>query len=177
MYELLNMCVPFEIRFLGSCIEEIGKHSYQELRGPAIAANDVEKLSKDASLAQGLLDDVARHRVVLYVSLLNTRNYTCANWLYKTVFRTDCTNELVKGNFKDENVLGELLLLFTMCLHHPAFTFEQKCFFGETLSALVECRKRENRLSAKSSLFYPPPGIPFPSQKVPVSLKVCNNAL
>lgn len=53
MYELLHMCVPFEVRFLGSCVEEIGKHSYQELRGPAIVANDLDKLSKEPALSQG----------------------------------------------------------------------------------------------------------------------------
>lgn len=171
MYEMLNMCVPFEVRFLGTCIEEIGKHSYQELRGPAIIANDVEKLSKDTSLAQGILDEHARHRVLLYISLLSARNCKCANWFYTNLFRTDWLEDyIVKGNFKDDNLQSELLLLFTMGVHHPAFSFEQKLFFGKMLSLLIEYR--ENQMSAKPSVFYAshPPGISvYHTQKITVS--------
>lgn len=175
MYELLNMCVPFEIRFLGTCVEEMGKHSYQELRGPAIVANDVEKLSKDTSLSQGLLDENTRHRVLLYISLLSARNCTCANWFYKTLFRTDgIEDSIVKGNCKDE-VLSELILLFTMNLHHPAFTFEQKQYFGRILSLLIEQKEKESRVPPKPHVFYNhPPGIMYPTPKVLVSIfKIC----
>lgn len=172
MYELLNMCVPFEVRFLGTCVEEIGKHSYQELRGPAIIANDIEKLSKDTSLMQqGIQDEQLRHKMLVYLSLLSARNYQCANWMYKSVFRTDWVEDfIVKGNFKDDNVQSELLLLFTMGLHHPAFSFEQKLFLGKMLSLLMEYR--ENRVPIKTSVFYSshPPGISvYPTQKITVS--------
>lgn len=171
MYELLNMCVPFEVRFIGTCVEEIGKHSYQELRGPAIIANDIEKLSKDTSMSQGILDEHARHRVLLYISLLNTTNCKCANWVYKNLFRTDWLEDyIVKGNFKDDIVQSELLLLFTMGLHHPAFSFEQKLFFGKMLTLLMEYR--ENRVPVKPNVFYSshPPGINvYPTQKITVS--------
>jgi hypothetical protein len=130
LYELLNMCIPFELRFLGSCIEEIGKHTYQELRGPAINANDLDKLSKDTSLSPGLLDENVRHRVLINLSLLSSRNYSVANWLYKNILRTDWLEDcIVKENLKDPNIQSEFLLLFVMALHHPAFTFEQKLYF------------------------------------------------
>lgn len=170
MYELLNMCVPFEVRFLGTCVEEIGKHTYQELRGPAIIANDIEKLTKDSSLLQGIRDEHVRHRVLLYISLLSARNCKCANWLYKNLFRTDSLeNYVVNGNCKDDNVQSELLLLFTMGLHHPAFSFEQKLFFGKMLASLMEYR--DSRVPMKP-VFYPPhpPGISvYPTQKMTVS--------
>lgn len=172
MYELLNMCVPFEVRFLGTCVEEMGKHSYQELRGPSIIANDVEKLSKETSLNQGLLDENTRHRVLLYISLLSGRNCTCANWFYKTLFRTDELEDcIVKGNCKDEVVQSELILLFTMNLHHPAFTFDQKEYFGRMLSLLLDQKEMESRVPAKPHVFYThPPGLMYPPQKVMVSL-------
>lgn len=169
MYELLNMCVPFEIRFLGTCIEEIGKHTYQELRGPAIIANDAEKLTKDVGLTLGLLQDAARHRVLLYISLLSARNCTCANWFYKTLFRTEWLEEhIVKGNCKDENVQSEFLMLFTMGLYHPAFSFEQKLYFAKMLSVLLEQREREQHVTPKHGAYYPPhpPGLGYPPQKV-----------
>lgn len=157
MYELLNMCVPFEIRFLGSCLEEIGKHSYQELRGSAITANDIDKLSKDTSLMQGLVDEGVRHRVLIYLSLLSGRNCKCANWFYKTLLRTEWVETCVlKGTCNDENIQNELLLLFTLGLHHPAFTFDQKTFFGNMLSSVMDHREYKKNISSKPFPSYPP---------------------
>ncbi|KAJ3655164.1 hypothetical protein Zmor_014301 [Zophobas morio] len=166
LYELLNMCIPFELRFLGSCIEEIGKHTYQELRGPAINANDLDRLSKDTSFTQGLLDETVRHRVLVYLSLLASRNYSVANWLYKNVLRTDWLEDcIVKGNLKDENVQSEFLLLFVMALHHPAFTFEQKLYFNTILTQLIEFREAKKRNSPKPSGYGYPPGFGYPTVK------------
>ncbi|XP_045470308.1 extensin isoform X3 [Harmonia axyridis] len=169
LYDLLNMCLPFELRFLGSCVEEIGKHTYQELRGPALLANDYEKLTKDTSLNQSLLDDNIRHRVLIYLSLLSSRNYTVANWLYKNFLRTECVEEfLLKTSVKSDNLLSEFLLLYTMALHHPAFTFEQKLFFGNLLNRLVDYKEHKNRFSPKPSMYGYPPGFGFPSFKATV---------
>ncbi|XP_044751062.1 extensin-2 isoform X1 [Coccinella septempunctata] len=166
LYDLLNMCLPFELRFLGSCVEEIGKHTYQELRGPALLANDYEKLTKDATLNQSLLDDTIRHRVLIYLSLLSSKNYTVANWLYKNFLRTECVEEfLLKTSVKSDNLLSEFLLLYTMALHHPAFTFEQKLFFGNLLNRLVEYKEHKNRFSPKPSMYGYPPGFGFPTFK------------
>ncbi|KAK4880205.1 hypothetical protein RN001_008351 [Aquatica leii] len=157
MFELLNMCIPFEVRFLGSCIEEIGKHSYQELRGSAIIANDIDKLTKDTTLSQGLLDEGVRHRVLIYLSLLSSSNCKCANWFYKTLLRTEWVESCVsRGNCKDENLQSELLLLFTMGLHHPAFTFDQKHFFGNMLAQVLEQRECKKHIVSKPFSNYLP---------------------
>lgn len=171
MYELLNMCMPFEIRFMGSCIEEIGKHSYQELRGLTIIANDVEKLSKDSTLSNGLLDENTRSRVLLYISLLSARNCISANWLYKKLFRTAVFEDfIVKGNCKDDNLHSELLLLLTMGLHHPAFTFDQKSFFGMLLVHLIEQREGKKMMAVKPNAYCYPPGFGYPPTPIiPVS--------
>ncbi|KAK9870439.1 hypothetical protein WA026_008007 [Henosepilachna vigintioctopunctata] len=166
LYDLLNMCLPFELRFLGSCVEDIGKHTYQELRGPAILANDYDKLSKDTTLNQNLLDDSVRHRILIYLSLLTSRNYTIANWLYKSHLRTERVEEfLQKTNFKSEVLLSEFLLLYTMALHHPAFTFEQKLFFGNVLSRLMEYKEHKYRFCPKPNVYGYPPGFGFPVGK------------
>lgn len=150
MTELLNMCVPFEVRYLGSCIEEIGKHSYHELRGPSIVANDADRLSKDSSLHTGLLDDSTRHRAVIYMSVLSARNCTCANWFYRTLLRTLCVETDVY--FKDDNALSELLLLFTMALHHPAFTYEQKTHCGNVLVKLIDIHSERSKMINNNAL-------------------------
>ncbi|CAH1960241.1 unnamed protein product [Acanthoscelides obtectus] len=164
LYELLNMCLPFELRFIGSCVEEIGKHTYQELRGPTITANDLEKLSKDPLLSHGILEETVRHRLLIYLSLLSSRNYSVSNWLYRKLLRTDHIEEyLVKEKGKDDMLHSEFLLLYTMALHHPAFTFEQKQFFSRVLSNLIDFK--ENRVSAKHSSLGYPPGFGYPTNK------------
>lgn len=165
MYQLLNMCLPFEIRFLGSCIEEMGKHSFHELRGSTLTANDLEKLSKDVSLNQGILEETVRHRVLIYLSLISSRNYSVGSWLYKKLLRTEAIEEyIVKGQVTDEMLHTEFLLLYTMALYHPAFTFEHKQFFSKIVIGLNDIR--ENRVSAKHIALGYPPGFGYPTQKV-----------
>lgn len=171
MYDLLNMCIPFEIRFLGTCIEEIGKHSYQELRGPTITANDIDKLTRDSSLVQpsGLLDDCVRHRLIVYISLLSARNCTCANWFCKNLLITNKLEDyVVKGRCKDDIVQSEFLLIYTMALHHPAFTFEQKSIFGKIITDLLDHKEGKFQSSPKPSHYYYPPGFGYPTPKLPV---------
>ncbi|XP_050501763.1 proline-rich protein 36 isoform X4 [Diabrotica virgifera virgifera] len=163
VYELLNMCLPFEVRFFGSCIEELGRLTYLELRGPSITANDLEKLSKDGSFTHGILDESVRHRLIIYMSLLSSNNCSVANWFYQNLLRTDSIDEYLKEKGKEEMLHNEFLLLFTMALHHPAFTYEQKQFFNKVLMSLIDIR--ENRVSAKHSALGYPPGFGYPTQK------------
>ncbi|VEN59956.1 unnamed protein product [Callosobruchus maculatus] len=164
LYELLNMCLPFELRFIGSCVEEIGKHTFQDFRGPEITANDLEKLNKDPLLSHGILEETVRHRLLIYLSLLSSRNYNVSNWLYRKLLRTEHIEEyLVKEKGNDDVLHSEFLLLYTMALHHPAFTFEQKQFFSRVLSNLIVFK--ENRVSAKHSSLGYPPGFGYPTHK------------
>lgn len=164
MYELLNMCLPFELRFFGSCIEELGKHTYLDLRAHTITANDLEKLSKDVSFNPGILDESVRHRIIICLSVLSSRNYSVANWFFMKLLRTDSIEEYLKDKEHDEMLHSEFLLLYTMALHHPAFTFEHKQFFSKVLLNLVEYR--EYRVSAKHSVLGYPPGFGYPTLKV-----------
>ncbi|KAG5897001.1 hypothetical protein JTB14_010753 [Gonioctena quinquepunctata] len=149
---------------MGLCIEELGKHTYQELRGATITANDLEKLSKDRSLNQGILNESVRHRVLIYLSLLSSRNYSVAGWLFRKLLRTEQIEKFsVKDKGRDELLHSEFLLMFTMALHHPAFTFEHKQFFGKILENLINIR--ENRISSKHTGLGYPPGFGYPTHQ------------
>ncbi|XP_019759685.2 arginine-glutamic acid dipeptide repeats protein isoform X1 [Dendroctonus ponderosae] len=158
--ELINMCLPFELRFVGSFLEETGKHSYQALRQRALAANDYEKLEKDTSLKdRTLYEENIRHLMLINVSLLKSRNYNVANWYSKNFLRTDYIEELVVKE-KNEIVQNELLLLYTMATRHPAFSFDQKQFYNRILVRLYELRDSR---SNKSCTYRYPPGFEYPS--------------
>ncbi|XP_050306603.1 uncharacterized protein LOC126743514 isoform X2 [Anthonomus grandis grandis] len=158
--ELINMCIPFELRFVGSYLEEIGKHSFHELRTQAMAANEMEKLEKDPVLKNKTLrDEVIRHRMLINVSLLKSRNYSVANWYSDKFLRTDSVSDIITKE-ADDKVLNELLLLYTMAARHPAFTFEQRDFFSQMLLKLFDIR--ESRQLIKPVNFRSlPPGFEF----------------
>lgn len=159
--ELLSMCIPFEMRFIASFLEEQGRHSYQELRQQTLSANDVEKLEKDALFKnQSLHDELVRHRILINISLLKSRNYSVANWYSNKFLRTDYIEELIHKE-KDDLVQNELLLLFTMAARHPAFSFEQKQFFSRILVQLYDIR--DSRFINKSCAYGYPPGFGYPT--------------
>lgn len=131
MCTLLNMCLPFELRFIGTYLEELGKRDFQELRGAELRANNPTDLAADIGGAN--TDPRTRRKMALYVSLLRSCNFVCATTLYNAMVSLEQSG-LIKGLYGD--LLEEILLLYTMALHHPAFTFDQKSHFGDILEKL-----------------------------------------
>jgi hypothetical protein len=131
MCTLLNMCLPFELRFIGTYLEELGKRDFQELRGAELRANNPTDLAADIGGAN--TDSRTRRKMALYVSLLRSCNFACATTLYNAMVSLEQSG-LLKGLYGD--LLEEILLLYTMALHHPAFTFDQKSHFGDILEKL-----------------------------------------
>ncbi|XP_050362378.1 uncharacterized protein LOC126781436 isoform X2 [Nymphalis io] len=195
MCTLLNMCLPFELRFIGTYLEELGKRDFQELRGAELRANNPTDLAADIGGAD--TDSRTRRKMALYVSLLRSCNFACATTLYNAMVSLEQSG-LLKGLYGD--LLEEILLLYTMALHHPAFTFDQKSHFGEILEKLkmedqrIQYQEQQDHninlapaptsdgvpelssppvLSGASNLVpilsevpHPPPGLPIPQYNV-----------
>jgi hypothetical protein len=135
---LLNMCLPFELRFLGTYLEELGKRDFSELRDAEIRANNTSEVAD----VQCVSDKHTRRKLSLYLSLLHSTSYGCSDILYNALanfdfveFQSILNNSGMPTN-DDENALDELLLLYTMALNHPSFTYEQKSVFGSILMKL-----------------------------------------
>lgn len=146
MCTLLNMCLPFEVRYLGTYVEDLGKRDYNFLRDTESRANNVADLAELVNL--GVTDKRTRRKLALYISLLHACNYTCAVILFKRLADFDfqeISNFLNGTNFtKDDQPLEELLLIYAMALNHPAFNFEQKSTFGNIFLKLQEEETRLN---------------------------------
>ncbi|XP_063229745.1 proline-rich protein 36-like isoform X2 [Bacillus rossius redtenbacheri] len=136
MCSLLNMCLPFELRYLGTCLEDLGKRDFKELRDSENRANNVSELSE----LQVLSDKRTQGKIALYLSLLHSCNYACSNTLYKVLANFDVgeISTIVNNNTTDENPLEELMLIYTLAMNHPAFTFEQKSVFVNIFLKLQE---------------------------------------
>jgi hypothetical protein len=151
MCNLLHLCVPFELRFLGTCLEELGKRDFHELRQTETEANSVTELASPE--LQSITSQRARTKLALYVSLLYSCNYACSNSIYKILTKAEDVNSVLKG--AGEELLEDLLLIYTLALNHPAFSFEQKLTLEKIFTRLQEEDRRLYEQSRAKPPFVP----------------------
>ncbi|XP_026876970.2 zinc finger CCHC domain-containing protein 2 [Electrophorus electricus] len=176
MCGLLHMCQPLELRFLGSCLEDLARKDFHVLRDFESRANS----PTDLGLLMDVRDPVVLSRLLVYLSLLGSKNRECAGILYRTLSHVDalhlrncgvaCPHGLPRHHHPVHNrresagdatarsellsmsepvSLEQLALLFTMASLHPAFTFHQREVVRtrlENVDALIEERKRPQTL-------------------------------
>lgn len=147
MCTLLNLCLPFELRFLGTCLEELGRRDAQDLRGVELRVNNPQEFVTDVgSFQSGQPTDMKiRRKMALYLALMRACNRTGVNELFKTL---DRWGDRDFSKFSDGDPLQELLLVYTMATNHPVFSFEQRLKCGEIYSKIT---------SSKAHLNQPPP--------------------
>ena len=79
MCGLLDLCHPFEIRYLGTFIEEIGRKDYAALKAHEDKANQVENSSEIGSLSE----ETDRSRLTISLTLLASSNFRVASAIYE----------------------------------------------------------------------------------------------
>ncbi|KAL1765073.1 zinc finger protein CCHC domain-containing protein 2 isoform X1, partial [Sigmodon hispidus] len=171
MCGLLDLCNPLELRFLGSCLEDLARKDYHYLRDSEAKANG---LSDPGSLAD-FREPAVRSRLIVYLALLGSENREAAGRLHRLLPQVDAVLRSLRGSVEDEpggdgeqdaekdglvpegsgcaelgtgGGLGfraqeELLLLFTMASLHPAFSFHQRVTLREHLERLRSALRLE----------------------------------
>lgn len=136
MCTLLNMCLPFELRFLGTCLEELGGRDSKELRGIELRVNNSNELAAEIAACQlGDPSDIkVRRKMALYFALIRACNRPCVNELFNTLYSWS-NNDFLKRAKGD--ALQELLLVYTMAANHPVFSFEQRMRCGEIYNKIL----------------------------------------
>ncbi|KAG9272046.1 zinc finger CCHC domain-containing protein 14 [Astyanax mexicanus] len=119
---ILDLCVPVELRFLGSCLEDLARKDYHSLRDAEIKANNPADLAHLANIT----DEVVRSKLLVSLALLSSDNRAAAAVLFRTLTHIDA----VIHNYG--------LQLFTMASNHPAFSFHQKQVLRQQLTQLQE---------------------------------------
>ncbi|XP_069114070.1 zinc finger CCHC domain-containing protein 2-like isoform X2 [Argopecten irradians] len=126
MCGMLRMCLPPELRFIGSVVEDLAKKDYHFLREHEIRANSQEKLSEIKHNDPHAL----ANSMALSLALLHSWNASCANIIF----------EILTSNLKsafdvtwstDTATRDVILLVLMMAKNHPAFTFYQKTVIGD----------------------------------------------
>lgn len=173
MCSLLNLSLPFELRFLGTCLENLGKRDFHDLRNSENGANSSSEIS--SMDIQCISDKRARTKLAIYISLLRSCNYECANGLYKILANLEEVNNFLKSNLvlknPDEETVEELLLLYTLALNHPAFSFEQKLSLGSIFTKLQEEEQRLYDLKRNRTLVEST-GLETMNDKIPMQVRL-----
>lgn len=146
MCTLLNLCLPFELRFLGTCLEELGRRDAQDLRGAELRVNNPQEFNNDVGSFQAgqPTDRKMRRKMALYLALMRACNRTGVTELFRTL---DRWGEGDFTKFNEGDSMQELLLVYTMATNHPVFNFEQRLKCGEIYSKISSGRAHLNQPS------------------------------
>lgn len=131
---LLDLCVPVELRFLGSCLEDLARKDYHSLRDAEIKANNPTDLAHLANIT----DEVVRSRLLVSLALLGSENRAAAAVLFRTLTHIDTVIHNYGLQLNDGRTGEQFLLLFTMASNHPAFSFHQKQVLRQQLAQIQE---------------------------------------
>ncbi|XP_046890280.1 zinc finger CCHC domain-containing protein 14 isoform X2 [Hypomesus transpacificus] len=131
---LLDLCVPIELRFLGSCLEDLARKDYNSLRDAEIKANN----PADLSGLTNVTDEVVRSKLLVSLALLGSDNREAAGVLFRTLTHIDAVISNYGLQLNDGQTEQQFLLLFTMASNHPAFSFHQKLVLRQELSHVQE---------------------------------------
>ncbi|KAG7473199.1 hypothetical protein MATL_G00093050 [Megalops atlanticus] len=129
---LLDLCVPIELRFLGSCLEDLARKDYHSLRDAEIKANN----PADLAGLTNITDEVVRSKLLVSLALLGSDNREAAGVLFRTLTHTDAVINNYGLRLNDGRTGDQFLLLFTMASNHPAFSFHQKQVLREELAQI-----------------------------------------
>ncbi|XP_043921648.1 zinc finger CCHC domain-containing protein 2-like [Protopterus annectens] len=162
---LLDLCNPLELRFLGSCLEDLARKDYHFLRDSEMRANS----PSDIGHLKDVTDTEVRSKLLVYLALMRSENRECAGLLYRVLAHMDTlvnnyplpNTFAYRGSSEHDSKHGseaecpvdngvrmedELLLLLTMATLHPAFTFRQRVGLRDTLEELkkrvADCASR-----------------------------------
>ncbi|XP_067293172.1 zinc finger CCHC domain-containing protein 14 [Pseudorasbora parva] len=131
---LLDLCVPIELRFLGSCLEDLARKDYHSLRDAEIKANNPTDLANLTNIT----DEVVRSKLLVSLALLSSENRVAAGVLFRTLTHIDSIINNYGLQLNDGQTGEQFLLLFTMASNHPAFSFHQKQVLRQELTQIQE---------------------------------------
>lgn len=165
---LLQMCLGPELRFIGSVVVDLCKKDYIYLREQENKANKPEEL---ASLKQNPTDiKNLQQSMALNLALLHTDNTHCASIVFD-ILENNMKQAFSITTATEKESVDIILLVLTMAMRHPAFTFYQRtelckyymCVKKQLESVLCKVRNWSDRGSitlqqkmAESAACHPP---------------------
>ncbi|CAF2883433.1 unnamed protein product [Rotaria sp. Silwood2] len=163
LYGLLHLCQPLELRYLGTCLEEIARKDYEYLyhaeqktnhlptQNLATTNNETNNqpqndLGSEEKL--DLTDQFTRAHAIVDIALLWAKNRPCALRLFRRLKASESIkliDMLLERDDLDERTMDEILIIFCLAANHPAFSFDMRTQMSQTLKEL-EKRQRKMKL-------------------------------
>lgn len=131
--KLASICVPLELRFVHTYVDFL-------VRKSAPPPRDCELLAQYEKICHPLTDidlhqEDSRRKLVFTLMMLSSTNRPVASSIYRILYDS-CSNWNTFGLDITIETCLELCLIFTMALHHPAFTFDERMNLGKIYSTL-----------------------------------------
>lgn len=162
MCSLIQHCHPLEVRFFGTCIEDMARKDFLSLRADETNANKLDVVNK----LNDINDQHVRSRLILYLSLMHTTNSKCANVFYETLNAIDLSayaempSKYVENDESLEEAkrhLQDVIMAYTLAGNHPAISVGQRQVMKGRMEALdrilkncYKSKRMGDRNSAKS---------------------------
>ena len=128
---LLECSVPLELQYLATFLEEL------------LRRNMVLNVPSDATYADlkhlgEITDSSSRRQLCLLLTRLKCANKIPAYNIYDILIRYDFAKFFSRVISMEEELVDEILLLFTLAANHPAMTFSQRNRLNQRLVDLRE---------------------------------------
>ena len=134
---ILDCCLPWEIRFFNTFMEAHVQRDYLAFRQAESTANN----PTDLSCLVCLDDSHIRRKLCVCLALLHSSNRQAAAVMFGIL------DDYQPSTFVEEEFFTELSLLMTMSAHHPAFSFHHKHVLHAKLKQLKQAANRTSDLS------------------------------
>lgn len=143
MCRLQSHCLPIELRYLGTCLDNLSKRDVHILKKLELEANDPANVSEVA--CKCICDRTVRAAVIKYLSVLNTNSTKCSELIFRALTDQQGLERIFKSPkafFNDKNAFEELMVLYTLAVNHPAFLFEQKIQLDNIFNSIKKEKER-----------------------------------
>ncbi|XP_076448937.1 uncharacterized protein LOC143285496 isoform X2 [Babylonia areolata] len=163
MCTLLHMCLPLELRFVGTVLEHYGKKDYHYLRNDEVAANKQSEIQKYRNISK---PEILRAKVFVTLALMRSSSTACAQIIYE-IIESKLTTVFSFGPGADSRLADEILTVLTLAANHPAFMFDQKLHLHEHLNRLKQMQREKVEEEEVSLDLYPDNHLPHYSAEDP----------
>ena len=133
---LLDCCMPLELQFLNAYLHEL-------LR-PNLVANQ----HSDPNMPElhEITDSTCRRQLCLILTRLKSAN-VLAGCIYNILIQYNFSDFFSRVMVMEEELVDEILLLFTLAANHPAMTFSQRRNLHQRLIDLRETIEKSFKVS------------------------------
>ena len=147
LHGILHLCFPLELRYMGTCIEELARKDYNYLRDAETKANVLNEVHSIKDIS----DRVQRSKLIVTLALLNSTNQECAREVYKRIERDILTMKTKEISDIYDKFADEYLLILAMAANHPAFEFWMKTVISNHLK-LFETQLSNDRIEPQEMI-------------------------